>query len=152
MNCPFCGLDYSEEEAVAACGSCVLAANCGRIRCPRCGYEDLRPSRLGRSLGAWRRRSRAGRQQAAADCPAGKTLKEMEPGRKGIVLRLLHAEKRARLAQRLMVLGVLPGVKLEVIRSSPAIVFRIGHSQFAIDDQLARLVVVRPEGGETHGS
>jgi DtxR family Mn-dependent transcriptional regulator len=51
-----------------------------------------------------------------------------------------------------MVLGVLPGVELEVVRSSPAVVFRIGHSQFAIDEQLAQLVLVRPERGEGHGA
>jgi DtxR family Mn-dependent transcriptional regulator len=47
-----------------------------------------------------------------------------------------------------MAFGVLPGVTIEVVRSSPAVVFRIGHSQFAVDDQLAQLVLVKPEGGE----
>jgi len=153
LNCPFCDHDYDEEEAAAACRPCVLAANCGRVRCPRCGYEDVRPSRLGRSLGGWRQRRRhRGESQPSGECPAGQTLKELEPGRRGTVVRLLSPAKRRRLAQRLMVLGVLPGVELEVIRSSPAVVFRIGHSQFAVDEQLARLVVVRPKEGDEHGA
>lgn len=68
------------------------------------------------------------------------------------MLRLLDLEQRGRLAQRLMVLGVLPGVQVEVVRCSPAVVFRIGHSQFAIDDQLAQMVLVRPEREDQDGS
>lgn len=148
MICPFCGLKYDEAQAAEACGSCVLASNCGRVRCPRCGYEDVRPSRLARSLAGRHRRRRRGAAREARECCAERTLQELEPGRRGTVLRLLNPGTRGRLAQRLMAFGVLPGVTIEVVRSSPAVVFRIGHSQFAVDDQLAQLVLVKPEGGE----
>jgi DtxR family Mn-dependent transcriptional regulator len=80
------------------------------------------------------------------------TLQELKPGRRGTVLRLLDLEHRGRLGQRLMVLGVLPGVRVEVVRTSPAVVFRIGHSQFAVDEQLAEMVLVRPEGEDEQGN
>jgi len=153
VRCPFCSHEYDEREAASACGSCVLSANCGRVRCPNCGYEDVRPSRLARSLGGrWRGRHGRGAGPRPAACPEELTLQELKPGRRGTVLRLLDLERRARLGQRLMVLGVLPGVQVEVIRSSPAVVFLIGHSQFAVDEELAQMVLVRPEGEDEQGN
>jgi Fe2+ transport system protein FeoA len=69
-----------------------------------------------------------------------------------MVTRLLHERQRGRQVERLTVLGVLPGVELEVIRSRPAVVFQLGHSQFAIDEELAGLILVQPEGGVLDGS
>jgi len=153
VKCSFCSHEFDEAEAAAACRACVLSANCGRVRCPRCGYEDVRPSRLARAFSGWRRgrRAREGRR-GSRRCPDGLTLQELGPGGRGTVLRLLDLEQRGRLAQRLMVLGVLPGVQVEVVRCSPAVVFRIGHSQFAVDDQLARMVLVKPEREDQDGS
>lgn len=148
MICAFCGHEYEETEGAAACRSCVLAANCGRIRCPRCGYEDVRPSRIGRALGGRRRRMRKMLGAGRAGCP---TLAELAPGARGTVMGLLHERQRGSQAERLTVLGVLPGTEIEVIRCWPAVVFQLGHSQFAVDEELAGLILVRPEGG-TDGS
>ncbi len=45
-ECPFCGLEYTDEELVSTCRECPMAAGCEMKRCPRCGYEVPRPSRL----------------------------------------------------------------------------------------------------------
>ncbi len=45
-SCPFCGLEYNEEESVSACRQCPMSGGCDMLRCPRCGYEVPRRSRL----------------------------------------------------------------------------------------------------------
>lgn len=42
----------------------------------------------------------------------------------------------------LVALGVLPGVELTLLQRYPAFVMRIGHTEFAVDDQLARRIHV----------
>ena len=40
MKCPFCGRDFDEEQAAAACRKCTLFGGCKMLRCPNCGYES----------------------------------------------------------------------------------------------------------------
>jgi Fe2+ transport system protein FeoA len=42
----------------------------------------------------------------------------------------------------LVALGVLPGVEVLLLQRYPAFVMRIGHTEFAVDDQLARRIYV----------
>ncbi|MBI2073373.1 MAG: ferrous iron transport protein A [Gemmatimonadetes bacterium] len=42
----------------------------------------------------------------------------------------------------LVALGVLPGVEVTLLQRYPAFVMRIGHTEFAVDDQLARRIHV----------
>ncbi|MGB9791388.1 MAG: hypothetical protein ACPLTR_02280 [Thermacetogeniaceae bacterium] len=58
ITCPFCGLEFTEEEAVPGCGSCPLQPACGRLKCPRCGYEVARTPGVIRWLKAAMRRKR----------------------------------------------------------------------------------------------
>ncbi|MEW5763160.1 MAG: hypothetical protein AB1776_08180 [Bacillota bacterium] len=53
MRCDFCGLEFNEEEARRACGGCPLAGMCGRLRCPRCGYEALPEPKWLKMLRSW---------------------------------------------------------------------------------------------------
>jgi hypothetical protein len=51
FSCGLCGLAFSHGER--ACTSCTLGAGCDLVRCPRCGYQFPRRSRiadLGRRL------------------------------------------------------------------------------------------------------
>ena len=50
MKCLFCGHEFSEEQAVKSCKSCPLSPKCHLLRCPNCGYETARESRLGAKL------------------------------------------------------------------------------------------------------
>jgi Fe2+ transport system protein FeoA len=63
-----------------------------------------------------------------------------------------HERQHGGGAERLTVLGVLPGTEIEVIRVWPAVVFQLGNSQFAVDEELAGLILVRPEEGRPDGS
>ena len=52
-----------------------------------------------------------------------------------------HAHVAAKLAS----MGILPGVRLRLVRRSPAFVFRIDYAEFAVDRELASLIRVQPE-------
>ena len=45
--------------------------------------------------------------------------------------------------QKLMSMGVLPGSQLVLMQKFPSYIFKVGHSQFAIDDTLAREIHIR---------
>ncbi len=45
--------------------------------------------------------------------------------------------------QKLMSMGVLPGSQLLLMQKFPSYIFKVGHSQFAIDDTLAREIHIR---------
>jgi len=41
-------------------------------------------------------------------------------------------------------LGILPGVSIQVVQKFPSYVLKIGHSQIAMDEEMARDVFIRP--------
>ena len=45
--------------------------------------------------------------------------------------------------QKLMAMGVLPGVAITLLRRSPSFVFEAGYSQFAVDEEIAGDIYVR---------
>ncbi len=71
-------------------------------------------------------------------------LCELSPGKRGRVAYLRTAEQ-ARL-QKLLTLGILPGVEVEMLQRFPSFVFRIGFSQMAIDREMAEGIHVRLPG------
>jgi DtxR family Mn-dependent transcriptional regulator len=45
--------------------------------------------------------------------------------------------------QKLMAMGVLPGVRIRLLRRYPSFVFEAGYSQFAVDEEIAADIYVR---------
>jgi DtxR family transcriptional regulator, Mn-dependent transcriptional regulator len=45
--------------------------------------------------------------------------------------------------QKLMAMGVLPGVRVRLLRRYPSFVFEAGYSQFAVDEEIAMGIYVR---------
>ena len=45
--------------------------------------------------------------------------------------------------QKLMAMGVLPGVQVRLLQRSPSYVFEAGFSQFAVDEEIAGDIYVR---------
>ncbi len=45
--------------------------------------------------------------------------------------------------KKIMAMGVLPGVEVTVVRRSPSFVFRLGFSQYAVDEGMAEAIFVR---------
>jgi len=87
-----------------------------------------------------------GTASGCADCPiaAGFCLPEslaaLETGRRATVRRLAVA--KAGDLRKLLALGLMPGVEVEVERRWPAVVVRIDRASVALDEALAQAVVV----------
>ncbi|RJR43187.1 MAG: hypothetical protein C4576_15165 [Desulfobacteraceae bacterium] len=70
-------------------------------------------------------------------------LKDMGTKDRGTIA-YLSTNDEGRL-QKLMAMGALPGLRIAVIQKFPSYVFQLGHSQFAIDSELAEGIYVRLE-------
>jgi DtxR family Mn-dependent transcriptional regulator len=54
----------------------------------------------------------------------------------------IHSDELSRL-QKLTAMGILPGAHISVIQTYPAYVFQVGHTQFAVDREIAAAIYVR---------
>jgi DtxR family Mn-dependent transcriptional regulator len=68
-------------------------------------------------------------------------LTELKAGEKGEIAYLATGDHKK--MQKLMSMGVLPGNQLSLNRTFPSYIFRVGNSEFAVDDELAREIFVR---------
>jgi DtxR family Mn-dependent transcriptional regulator len=66
---------------------------------------------------------------------------DLRPGQKGHIA-YLRMDNPKRL-QKLMAMGILPGVPINLLRRSPSYVFEAGYSQFAVDKDIAADIFVR---------
>ncbi|MBW1669359.1 MAG: ferrous iron transport protein A [Deltaproteobacteria bacterium] len=68
-------------------------------------------------------------------------LVDAEKGTKGSVAYLCTKDNVK--LQKLMSMGVLPGVAVEVTQTYPSYVFKIGHTQIAVDREIAKDIFLR---------
>ncbi len=61
-------------------------------------------------------------------------------GHGGLVAYLETRDQRE--IQKLMAIGVVPGVDIQLLRRFPSFVFQMGYSQFTVDRDLARKIIV----------
>ena len=73
--------------------------------------------------------------------PAITSLAQVRAGESGTIAYLATHESGD--LQKFLAMGVHPGDPIAVVRQTPSIVFRCGHSQFAIDRHMADQVYVR---------
>ncbi len=71
-------------------------------------------------------------------------LCELSPGDKGRVAYLRTGDSRR--LQKLLTLGILPGITVEILQRFPSFVFQIGYSQMAVDREMAEGIHVRLTG------
>lgn len=71
-----------------------------------------------------------------------KSLANLKSGERGVISYIHTKEKSA--LQKIMALGALPGSSIKLLRKFPSYVFQIGHSQFAIDREMAKKIFVKP--------
>lgn len=84
-------------------------------------------------------------EQARASGEVGVVaLTELKPGQPGEIAYLAASDVRK--MQKLMSMGVLPGTSVTLLRTYPSYIFKVGHSEFAVDEDLAREIFVRCEG------
>jgi len=89
-------------------------------------------------------------ERGTAESPLVAPLSRLAPGQKG-VLAYLHASDPQHL-QKIMALGLLPGATIELVQSFPAFLFRVGHSEFAVDRTIADEMFVRIGSGQAQPS
>jgi len=71
-------------------------------------------------------------------------LTELKAGEEGEIAYLATGDSKK--MQKLMSMGVLPGNRFVLRRAFPSYLFRIGHSEFAVDHELGREIYVRRDG------
>lgn len=69
-------------------------------------------------------------------------LTALAPGERATVARL-DGNAGSGTLPKLLALGILPGCRVEMIRSFPSYLFRIGRTQVAVDARIAGAVGVR---------
>lgn len=87
--------------------------------------------------------------------PQGECCKQMQESVERLIAPLcdLQPDQRGQIAyiqmnnpkrlQKLMAMGVLPGVPITLLRRFPSFVFEAGYSQFAVDKEIAADIYVR---------
>lgn len=68
-------------------------------------------------------------------------LTELKAGEEGEIAYLAATDPKK--MQKLMSMGVLPGNRLLLSRTFPTFIFKVGNSEFAVDEELAREIFVR---------
>jgi Fe2+ transport system protein FeoA len=129
-RCPLCGAGI--PGGGASCSSCPLAWRCDLLRCPRCGYEFPRGSRLLAWAKALLHRRRATTASAA-------TLDDVGRGTTCVIARV---DGDVALKVKLAHLGLAAGAAVRVDQRRPALVLQVGATRFAIEPAIARRVVV----------
>ncbi len=71
------------------------------------------------------------------------SLSRLTPGQKGKIA-YIHSMDHNQL-QKMMSMGMLPGMDIQLLQSYPSYLFKIGNSQFAVDEMIANAIFVRME-------
>jgi Fe2+ transport system protein FeoA len=112
------------------------------VKCPNCGIETAREPGIVQRVRGWFRRGEAALLKPAPgglcnDTPP--TLDDLRQGESAIVEKFLDNAH----IRKFLSLGILPGTSVTILKQFPAVVLRVGYSEFAFDRALARTVTVR---------
>ncbi|OGF46392.1 MAG: hypothetical protein A2452_00925 [Candidatus Firestonebacteria bacterium RIFOXYC2_FULL_39_67] len=68
-------------------------------------------------------------------------LSLVKPGEKGKI-SYIQSEDKDKL-QTIMAMGILPGMEIALLQNFPSYLFKVGNSQFAVDENIAKDVFIR---------
>ncbi len=140
MKCALCGFEFSDADAKRPCTSCPLGANCDLVCCPNCGYQTPGEPRW---LRRWRGRRHRIRSTESPEPSAAISLAALKSGWDAEIVKV-YAHDDAVL-RKLTALGLVPGVRLQLLRKFPCYLLQLGHAQIALDKQLAAAIGVRAD-------
>ena len=113
------------------------------VRCPYCFYEMVpEPKWIGDFFSFFGRSER----RAVVAEPKNRveekdsSLCGLPLGKAARITRLKFQDRRR--LQKVLTLGALPGSEIVLVQKYPSYVFRIGHSQFSVDHELASSILV----------
>ena len=134
QRCALCGFEFDTVDAACA-HACPLAGTCTLTRCPSCGYEfPQEPRALD-----WLRRIFRRRTAPAGGMIVG--LPELADGDTAELVCLHGTNPRRH--NTLAVYGVTPGCRIVLQQKRPAFVIRVGETELALDEAIARELMVR---------
>jgi Fe2+ transport system protein FeoA len=139
MHCQLCGFFFIESN-LSCRASCGLTKHCSIICCPNCGYQVVDESKSGIATvlrEAWDHFSgRIGSRMTLR-------LNQMHPGQSGTVLSIVSSSV-SRL-ERLSMLGITPGARVTLKQRRPAIVLRVGFTDFSVENQVAQEILIEAD-------
>jgi DtxR family Mn-dependent transcriptional regulator/ferrous iron transport protein A len=139
FTCALCGTRFT--HATLVCASCPLNSGCEVVKCPSCGYQFPRRSRLvdlaKRLFGAADRAGATGPRPVTA----------LRAGEAGIIARV--ASRTPERLVKLSGLGVMPGARVTLVQRQPAVVLRIAETTIALDRDVADEILIEPPRGES---
>jgi len=68
----------------------------------------------------------------------------MRVGRETEIIAVRPRDRRT--LQRLVTMGLVPGVRIRLLRRFPCYLIELGHAQIALDRELASAIIVRADG------
>lgn len=144
MICTCCGHEFEEDEGRLACSSCLAKNACGLVRCPHCGYECTRePGTFHKLRLFFMKKLRQLLPHAPCENNGSgsllPTLLDLQKGESAIIERFQETGH----VRKFLSLGILPGTHITVLKQFPAVVLRVGYSEFAFDRNLAGTVLIR---------
>lgn len=142
MQCSMCGYEFSADN-LACHASCPLAKGCSVICCPNCGYTtvDSRNSRIVRLFQDLAKKlpgQHASEPQSVS--PQGMPLVRLKEDQEARVVGV--AGERPELLAQLSQYGIVPGTPVRLRQKRPVPIVQIGHTELALDADVAALVYV----------
>lgn len=125
VTCPLCGFSFDDVLGRSSCANCPMGGDCTWACCPNCGYA-LAPGRKGASGTA-------------------RNLAELRPGDSAEIQDLdgSTGEERVKAA---ISMGLVPGVRVQMVRRHPTVLVKAGLRSLALDEALAKVVILVHRG------
>ncbi|KKR31630.1 MAG: hypothetical protein UT63_C0064G0012 [Candidatus Gottesmanbacteria bacterium GW2011_GWC2_39_8] len=121
MKCSFCGYLFKENEGAGGCESCPIIHGCPLISCPNCGFEFPKSLTENNVM----------------------PLTEMKSGEKGVIHSVCTKDQT--ILAKIVAMGMLPGIKVGIKQKIPSLRCRFGYTEYAIDDSIAKVILVEKE-------
>jgi len=126
-----------------------MSSGCGLVKCPNCGYENPKEPSLYRWLAQKKDETKAAvastREEAFTSSVAA-----LHTGMRGQIVRIDQTNKTR--LRKFLAMGLLPGVNMELLRRFPSYLIKMGHTQIAIDAEMAAGIYVRTDHAPTEGT
>jgi Fe2+ transport system protein FeoA/DNA-directed RNA polymerase subunit RPC12/RpoP len=130
-ECPLCGTDFTGAECHS---SCPMSKGCTMVRCPHCAYEFVESGKIADMLRRWIRR--------APKCSGPLSIVDLPIGASAPVASI--APTSAARVNRLASYGIVPGSEIRLVSRRPAVVVECGPASVALEDDIAREILVAP--------
>lgn len=136
FRCALCGFEFEHQDTACVKG-CPLGSACSLTRCPSCGYEFPGEPRTW----VWLKRLFGGRAARLPSNGGTVGLPDLEEGESAELVRIEGTNPKRKNA--LAVYGVVPGCRIVLQQKRPAFVIRVGETELALEESIAREFLVK---------